>query len=93
MTMVINRDNLVNHFGMIETQGDEQIMFPLKKVISVLNEESEEERELAICITRLRNISELCLSMLDGNILYLAIDNIEDLKVFERCIESYEPVY
>ncbi len=92
--MEITKENLINHFGMVETQGDEKLMFPLKKVISVPNEDAEEdEGELAICVTTMRNKSELCLSMPDGSVLYLAPQSIEDLQAFERCIESYEPVF
>lgn len=92
--MEITKENLINHFGMVETEGDEQIIFPLKKVISIPNEDAEEdEGELAICITRMRNQAELCLSMPDGSVLYLAPQSIEDLQAFERCIESYEPVF
>ena len=88
--MEITKENLINHFGMVETEGDEQIIFPLKKVISIPNEDAEEdEGELAICITRMRNQAELCLSMPDGSVLYLAPQSIEDLQAFERCIESY----
>ena len=92
--MQITKENLINHFGMVETQGDEKLMFPLKKVISVPNEDAEEdEGELAICVTTIRNKSELCLSMPDGSVLYLMPRHIEDLNIFERCIESFEPVY
>jgi len=95
--MRITKENLINHFGMVETEGDEKLLFPMKKVISVKNhldeEMEEDEGELAICVTMLRNKSELCLSMPDGSILYLTPRHIEDLNIFERCIESYEPVF
>mgnify|MGYP003435836453 FL=1 len=95
--MEITKESLLE-YGMIETKGDESLLFPMKKVISVKNHldeemEEDEDGELAICITRLRNQVELCLSMPDGSILYLAPKSIEDLQAFERCIESYEPVF
>lgn len=90
--MEITKENLIG-FGMIQTEGDEKLMFPMKKVISIPNEDDEDKGELAICLTRLRNQTELCLSMPDGNVLYLAPESIEDLQAFEKCIESYEPVY
>ncbi len=99
--MEITRDNLINHFGMVETEGMEKIIFPLKKVISIANENTyqeeeegeEDEGELAICVTLLRNQSELCLAMPGGSILYLVPESIEQLQAFESCIESFEPVY
>lgn len=86
--MKITKESLIK-FGMIEQQGDEKIIFPLKKVISIPNE--DEEGEIAICVTTLRNAHELCLVLPDGAIIYLAPDNIEHLKKFEMCIASYEP--
>lgn len=92
--MKITKESLIA-FGMKETEGDEKLLFPMKKVISIPNEdavEDEEQGELAICVTQMRNKSELCFMMPDGCI-YLSVQSIEDLEAFERCIGTYEPHY
>lgn len=91
--MEITKENLIT-FGMKETEGDEKMIFPMKKVISIPNEDADEdEGELAICVTQMRNASELCLTLPDGSCIYLAAESIEDLQTFEKCIASYEPNY
>ena len=91
--MEITKENLIA-FGMKETEGDEKMIFPMKKVISIPNEDADEdEGELAICVTQMRNASELCLMLPDGACIYLAAESIEDLQTFEKCIASYEPNY
>lgn len=91
--MEITKENLIT-FGMKETEGDEKMIFPMKKVISIPNEDADEdEGELAICVTQMRNVSELCLMLPDGACIYLAAESIEDLQTFEKCIASYEPNY
>lgn len=88
--MKITKGSLIS-FGMKETEGDEKMLFPMKKVISIPNENPEaDEGELAICVTQMRNIAELCLMLPDGCI-YLAAESIEELQIFEKCIASYEP--
>ncbi len=98
----ITKDSLLA-YGMKETEGDEALLFPLKKIISVgANDDSDEddeenyqddEGELAICLTQMRNAPELCLMMPDGACLYLSIGNIEELEAFEKCVESWEANY
>lgn len=91
--MKITKENLIT-FGMKETEGDEKMIFPMKKVISIPNEDADEdEGELVICVTQMRNASELCLMLPDGACIYLAAESIEDLQTFEKCIASYEPNY
>lgn len=93
MKTIINKENLIL-YGMTET-GDST--FPMQKVISVPDEDSdpdyEAEGELAICLTNMRNSTEICLSLPGGSILYLNVQSIEQLKAFEKCIGSYEPPY
>lgn len=93
--MEISKDTLINHFGMTETVGDERISFPIKKVISLPreNHDEEDEGELAICVTQMRNKAELCLLLPDGALIFLYVKTIEELKAFEKCIASYEPNY
>jgi hypothetical protein len=91
--MEITKENLIT-FGMKETEGDEKMIFPMKKVISIQNEDADEdEGDLAICVTQMRNASELCLMLPDGACIYLDVQSIEDLQTFEKCIASYEPNY
>lgn len=88
--IVISKDSLLK-YGMKETTDTEKMFYPLKKVISTKAETSGEE--LAICVTNQRNVNELCLTLPDGGILYISPKSIENLKIFEECITSYEPNY
>jgi hypothetical protein len=92
--MQITKDSLLN-YGMKETGNEEQILFPMKKVISIPNQNlgEEDEGEMAICVTTMRNQTEICLLMPDGAILYLCPQNIEELYNFEKCIQYWEPNY
>lgn len=87
-TVKITKDQL-RDFGMKETEDVEKMFTPMKKVISVPNDEGE----LAICVTNQRNVAELCLILPDGGCLYLSPESMDDLKIFEKCITSYEPAY
>lgn len=79
-------------FGMIKTVGDP--IESMRKVISVVKDEDQEnEGEIAIAVTHMRNQSELALMLPDGGCIYLSCATIEDLKTFEQCIESWEPSY
>jgi hypothetical protein len=86
---MITKKQLIE-FGMRETKGDERLFHPMKKIISVSNEENQ---ELSICVTSMRNVEELCLFLPDGSTLYLMPKTITELKIFEKCIESWEPNY
>lgn len=91
----ISKETLLE-YGMIKTIGDSALIWPMEKVISVDEEgnpATKEEEKMAICITHIRNDTELCLMLPDGNCLYLRPESIEELKTFEKCIESYEPNY
>jgi len=91
MKTIINKENLIL-YGMTEVGCS--FVTPMKKVISVPNEDEEDnEGELSICLTNMRNTTEICLSLPDGGILYLNVQSIEQLKAFEKCIGSYEPTY
>lgn len=87
----ITKEQLIE-FGMKETEGDSAIIFPMAKVISIPQDDQADD-ELSICVTQLRNQTEICLKLPDGSTLYLCPENIEELKTFEKCIESYEPIY
>ncbi len=94
--MEITKESLISVFGMKETEGNEKILFPLKKVISIKDEEEESEEEdgeLAICVTNQRNRSELCLMLPTGDCIYLVAETIEDLQTFEKCIAVFETAY
>ena len=86
--MEITKESLIS-YGMKVTDDE---LFPLKKGIGITDENEDEEDvgELAICVTVMRNESELCLSMPDGSLLYLNVESIEELVAFEKCIGSFE---
>jgi hypothetical protein len=87
--MALTKQDLIK-FGMIETTGDEKIIFPMKKVISIA--EDNEDGELAICVTMENNVPELVLATPEGK-LYLNIATLEELQAFERFIDGWEPNY
>lgn len=91
--MELTKQNLIDHFGMVETEGDEKEIFPLRKVISV-NDQDEEIAGLSICISYLYNDgARPCLLMPDGDIIWIYANSIEDLQKFESSIAMYEPTY
>lgn len=81
--MEITKESLIA-FGMKEVGGEARAIFSMNKVISV------GEDTMSICVTNVRNASELCLILPDGAFLYLKAESIEDLQRFEKCIGSYE---
>lgn len=86
----ITKEQLIE-FGMTEPEGDEKLLFPLEKR---LTEPNEDGTYMAICVTMMRNTSELCLMLPQGGgCLYLSIANIEQLKTFEQSLSSYESNY
>ena len=92
---MITKEQLIE-FGMIETTGDEKIIFPMRKVISLPKESDDEDDELgeiAICIDMLYNSPRLVLSLPDGSSLGICVETIDELKAFEKCIGSFEPYY
>lgn len=90
-TVKYTKEDLIE-FGMREeTDGLEKVLFPMKKVISVEQESSGDE--MAICITSQRNVHEICLILPDGGCLYLSPESMDELKIFEKCITSYESNY
>jgi hypothetical protein len=90
---IINKENLIL-YGMTENKGDGSFIMPMEKVISVPNEDADEdEGDLAICVTTMRNSTEICLRLPDGAVIYLNVQSIEQLKAFEKCIGCYEPPY
>jgi hypothetical protein len=91
METIITKESLLN-FGMIETDESERIFFPMKKVLSIKseNEEYEEdEPEISIAITRMRNEEEFVLILPDG-MVFINPEFIEDLEAFEKMILEYQ---
>ena len=86
---MITKEKLIE-FGMVETSGDESLLMPLKKVIA---EDAEDGCEMSIGLSLVRNVPELCLLMPSGDCLFLVVETIEELKIFEKCIASWEPNY
>ncbi len=85
----INRQTLIQ-FGMKPTNDP---VIPLTKdlISDEWKRDNPEECDnvtLAISLTQERNTPELALFTSDG-VLFLRPRSIEDLKAFERCIESY----
>lgn len=87
--MPLTKEDLLS-FGLVETSGEERVWYPMKKVISVKDSDDKDAGELAICVTTQNNATELVLATPDG-CLYLGAETIEELKVFEKCILSWEP--
>ena len=88
---MITKEQLIK-FGMKETEGDEKAITPMKKVISLPNEDNE-LGEISICINMQYNSPRLILSLPDGSMLEICAKTIDELKVFEKCIGSFEPYY
>ena len=86
----ITKEQLLE-FGMKEAKSDAAMIFPMEKLLS--KQKSEDGGRFALCVTRLRNITELCLVMPDTSIIYLNVRTIEELKAFEKCIGSWESAY
>jgi len=74
-------------FGMKENVGD--FVYPMSKILA-----KGEDGTLEMVVTQERNILEIALKLPSGDTLYLGgAKDIEDLKTFEKCISSWEPVY
>lgn len=86
--MNITKEQLIE-FGMIETTGDEKVLFPLKKVISEASDNGEDDGELSICVY----MGRLALLLPDGALIYILAESIDELKAFEKSIAGYEPNY
>jgi hypothetical protein len=86
MSTEITKESLLE-YGMKEYDN---VLFPMQKNLSENENENQEEGILAICITQMRNITEICLLMPNGNIIFLNVNSIEELQQFENCIESYD---
>jgi hypothetical protein len=86
---LITKESLLK-YGMQEVTDESKMIIPMKKV---LTSSSEDGTEMAICVTNLRNKSELCLMLPDGSCLYLWVKTIEELQIFEHCILLYESNY
>lgn len=84
-------NNQLLEFGMKKNKNGDKLLFPMEKIISMPNEDNE--GNIAICLTNMRNQTELCLMLPNGDCIYLSIETIEKLKIFEKCIGSWEPSY
>jgi len=93
---MITKEQLIE-FGMKELSQEEGgFYFPMKKVISVPNEENEDNDEfgdISICVSMAYNSSKIVLSLPDGSVINVFVETIEELKAFEKCIAGWEPNY
>lgn len=93
--MSITKEQLLE-FGMIETTGDEKIIYPMKKVISIPPEKEDTDDdlgEIAICVDMEYNFLRLVLKLPDGSTLVICPETIDELKIFEKCIGGWESYY
>lgn len=90
MSTKITEQSLLD-WGMVHNTPPDQMVVPMKKVISIHIDEEEYDGELAIVISCWNNANELCLSLPDGALIYLKCTTIEELDNFVNCILSYEP--
>ena len=87
---MITREQLMA-FGMEEPQDGEHIAFPLAKSLS-RKHPTDSLGAISLCVTRLRNVSELCLLLPNGAVLYLnGVESVEELEVLEKAITGWEP--
>lgn len=91
MKTPITKESLIA-YGMKVNTGFEGHVFPMEKIISIREDDEKEGiGHMSILINRSNNSDQLCLWLPDGACIYLAIDNIEQLEAFEKCIASWEP--
>ena len=87
---MITKEQLLE-FGFIEVEDDSKIMFPFKKVLSEPNEDDDEQGELALVISRLRNGTDFCIITPTGEMIYVnGAKNLEELKIVEQSITGWE---
>ncbi len=97
MKTPITKESLIE-FGMVVTNEEDPLRFiyPLEKVLTSENDPDNEDAvlKMSLVITNERNSSELALILPSGDTLFLGgIESIEELKIFEKAITSFEPVY
>lgn len=86
METPITKESLIA-YGFRET---ENVAMPLEKILSFDDQGEPTEGEgLLLCVSRYRNQDELSLLTPEG-IIYLNIDSIESLRLFEQSIGSWE---
>ena len=81
--MKITKENLIDEFGMEETDNP---MFPLQKCII---EDEDGNVASSICVTQINNTPQLCILTLN-DILYINPSTIEELKIIEKSIVGIE---
>lgn len=72
------------------TKIDDYIAGPFEKHLSLPDEDGG---RLTLMLTFERNNAEFALQLPDGSKLFLQVDNLNQLKAFERSIQSWEPIY
>lgn len=83
----INKEDLIEY-------GFENVDLPAFPYVKYLSEPNgEKEEPLKLVVTNLRNVPEFALMLPSGNTLFLRVKSLEQLKVFEESIESWEPYY
>lgn len=92
----ITREQLIE-FGMKINVADDKFIYPMKKNLGRAREDEDDEDSevisLDLVITREYNKPQLAI-VCPGCTLFLdGVQSIEDLKVIERCISSFEPSY
>ncbi len=72
------------------TKNDDFPMIPFEKHLSDPNEDGG---RLTLIVTIERNQPEIALNMPDGNKLFLHIESLQQLLIFENAIQSWDPNY
>jgi hypothetical protein len=89
MNVEITKESLIA-FGMKVPNDGTEILYPLEKELG----KDEFGGVLALVVTNENNRSELCLKLPGGDTLFLGgIKTIEELRIFEKSISSYQPNY
>ena len=83
----MNEQDLLD-FGFKKTE-----LFDLWPYEKHLSEPDEDGGRLTLVVTFERNAGEFALIMPDGNKLFLNIQSLKQLDVFENAIQSWEPNY
>lgn len=86
MNTLITKESLIE-FGMVEPEDHfEAQIYPLSKTII-----ETEDGNVQLLVSRMRNADEICLMLPAGDMLYLNVQTIEQLRTFELAISEYEP--
>ena len=83
---MINEQDLLD-YGFTKTDF---ALWPFEKHLS---EQDEDGGRLSLELTFIRNTAEFALRLPDASKIFLQVENLEQLKVFENSIQSWEPYY